>query len=179
MNQGIHRAKAPEEVKEKIFDACAELLAKGQSPSIREVAQIAGVTTGAVQHHFGTRSQMLMAFQAQSLANIEACLQQSPEHEETAAQKYVRASIELFHSPTTAQRHKAWLTAAVTEPEVAQAWMQWLDSNRRSENESTLQLVARLAADGIWLAELLGSYQLSLTEKRQVQEAISQLAKKA
>ena len=48
MSKGIHRAKAPEAVKEKILDACAELLAKGQSPSIREVSQVAGVTTGAV-----------------------------------------------------------------------------------------------------------------------------------
>lgn len=179
MNQGIHRAKAPEAVKEKIFDACAELLAKGQSPSIREVALAAGVTTGAVQHHFGTRSQMLMAFQAQTVADMEACLQQGQEREESAAQKYVRASIELFQLPTTAQRHKAWLTAAVTEPEVAQAWMQWLDANRRTDGECTQQLVARLAADGLWLAELLGSYRLSAQEKRQVQEAISQLAKKA
>lgn len=42
-----------------------------------------------------------------------------------------------------------------------------------------LNIVARLAADGLWLAELLGSYQLSSTEKQQVHEVISQLAKKA
>ena len=179
MSKGIHRAKAPEAVKEKILDACAELLAKGQSPSIREVSQVAGVTTGAVQHHFGTRSQMLMAFQEQAVADIEACLQQDQGPEEPAAQKYVRASIELFKSPTTAQRHKAWLTAAVTEPGVAQAWTEWLHGNRCTQTESTQQLVARLAADGLWLAELLGSYQLSSTEKQQVHEVIYQLTKKA
>ena len=77
MSKGIHRAKAPEAVKEKILDACAELLAKGQSPSIREVSQVAGVTTGAVQHHFGTRSQMLMAFQEQPVADSRAAWQLS------------------------------------------------------------------------------------------------------
>ena len=179
MSKGIHRPKAPETVKEKILEACAELLAKGQSPSIRDVAQAAGVTTGAVQHHFGNRGQMLMAFQAQTVADMEACLQQSQEHEETSAQRYVRASIELFKSPATSQWHKAWLTAAVTEPGVAQAWTEWLHGNRCTQTESTQQLVARLAADGLWLAELLGSYQLSSTEKQQVHEVISQLAKKA
>ena len=178
MTKGIHRSKAPEMVKEKILEACAELLAKGQSPSIRDVAQAAGVTTGAVQHHFGNRGQMLMAFQAQTVADMEACLQRSQEHKETAAQQYVRASFELFQSPVTSQQHKAWLTAAVTEPEVAEAWMKWLHGNRCTQTESAQHLVARLAADGLWLAELLGSYQLTPAEKQQVHEVISQLAKK-
>lgn len=178
MPKGIHREKAPESVKAKILDACAELLAKGQSPTIREVAHIASVTTGAIQHHFGSRQQLLMAFQEQTVAELVESLSNDQEGNESPAQKYVRANFELLRTPTTEQRHKAFLVAAVTEPDVAQAWSDWVDGNRRIERESTQQLVARLAADGLWLAKLFGCYGLSPTEMLEVQNAISHLAKK-
>lgn len=178
MSQGIHRSKEPEAVKAKILAACTDLLAQGQSPSIRTVAGAAGVTTGAVQHHFANRSQLLAAFHEKAVTEMEACLNQAQDQTETLSQQYVRASLELFQSPTASQRHKAWLTAAITEPEIAQAWADWLHSNRSTQAESTPQLIARLAADGLWLAELLGAYRMTPSEKQKIFEELSQLAKK-
>ena len=58
---GLHRPKQPQVIRERLLSACVELLAEGVPLSIGEVATLAGVTKGAVQHHFGTREALLMA----------------------------------------------------------------------------------------------------------------------
>lgn len=39
------------------------------------------------------------------------------------------------------------------------------------------QLIARLASDGLWLSETLGTYQLSSEEKTQLQVTLENLCK--
>ena len=61
MSQGVHRPKRPELVKALLLDACAQQLLSGGPLSIGVVADIAGVTKGAVQHHFPTREDLVHA----------------------------------------------------------------------------------------------------------------------
>lgn len=176
MNLGIYRPKDPEHVKARILDACAELLSQGLPLSIGTVAEVAEVTKGAVQHHFGTRAQLLMAFHAQAVADIQASLQVAQPTQENAAQRYVRASLQMLPTPQENQRRRAWVAASVMEPEVALAWCDWLEADRAAEPESAEQLVARLAADGLWLAETLGAYQLTAQDKQRVAQVLERLA---
>lgn len=176
MNLGIYRPKDPEHVKARILDACAELLSQGLPLSIGTVAEVAEVTKGAVQHHFGTRAQLLMAFHAQAVADIQASLQVAQPTQENAAQRYVRASLQMLPTPQENQRRRAWVAASVMEPDVAQAWCDWLEADRAAEPESAEQLVARLAADGLWLAETLGAYQLTAQDKQRVAQVLQRLA---
>lgn len=176
MNLGIYRPKDPEHVKARILDACAELLSQGLPLSIGTVAEVAEVTKGAVQHHFGTRAQLLMAFHAQAVADIQTSLQVAQPTQENAAQRYVRASLQMLPTPQENQRRRAWVAASVMEPEVAQAWCDWLEVDRAVELESAEQLVARLAADGLWLAETLGAYQLTAQDKQRVAQVLQRLA---
>ena len=52
MSQGVHRPKRPELVKALLLDACAQQLLSGGPLSIGVVADIAGVTKGAVNTTF-------------------------------------------------------------------------------------------------------------------------------
>ena len=176
MNLGIYRPKDPDHVKARILDACAELLSQGLPLSIGTVAEVAEVTKGAVQHHFGTRAQLLMAFHAQAVADIQASLQVAQPTQENAAQRYVRASLQMLPTPQENQRRRAWVAASVMEPELALAWCDWLEADRAAEPESAEQLVARLAVDGLWLAETLGAYQLTAQDKQRVTQVLQRLA---
>lgn len=54
---------AAEEAREALISAAIDMLGRPRPPAmpLREVAQAAGVTTGAIQHHFGNRHGLLVA----------------------------------------------------------------------------------------------------------------------
>lgn len=176
MNSGIHRPKQPDLIRARILNACAELLADGHGLSIGSVAEVAEVTKGAVQHHFGTRAELLMAFYELVLADMNKEIGASNDAE-TAAQRYVKATFKLLPQGTENQRLRALLAATVSEPAVAEAWAKWVENDRQSDSASMGQLIARLASDGLWLSETLGTYQLSSEEKTQLQVTLENLCK--
>lgn len=176
MKTGIHRPKQPDLIRARILEACAELLADGHGLSIGSVAEVAEVTKGAVQHHFGTRAELLMAFYQEVLAEMEEAVGASCDTE-NAAQSYVRATFKLLPEGGENLRYRALLAAMVNEPEVAKEWAKWVEADRQSDSQSMGQLIARLASDGLWLAETLGIYQLSREDKTRLQEALENLTK--
>ena len=55
------RPKQPDQVRKRLFHSATTLLSTGQPVSIGAIASAAGVSKGAVQHHFGTKEQLLSA----------------------------------------------------------------------------------------------------------------------
>ena len=176
MNSGVHRPKQPDIIRARILEACVALLADGYGLSIGSVAEAAEVTKGAVQHHFGTRAELLMAFYELVLADMDKEIGESTDAE-TAAQRYVKATFKLLPGDKENQRHRALLAATVNEPAVAQTWAKWVENDRKNDSASICQLIARLASDGLWLSETLGTYQLSSEEKKQLQAALENMCK--
>jgi AcrR family transcriptional regulator len=91
MLSGVHRSEQSDEVRARLLAAGAELLSEGSPVSISDVAEPAGATKDAVQHHFGTREQLLLAYYEDLLAEFEGVLMNEKAHT-SAAQRYVSAA---------------------------------------------------------------------------------------
>lgn len=55
----------------RLIDSAAQLLAEGCPLSIDSVAEAAGLSHGAVRHHFGSREALLMAMYETYMAQFE------------------------------------------------------------------------------------------------------------
>src|SRR5688500_729184 len=136
MSKAHHRPKAPDAVRANLINAAADLLAHGETLSMSTVAELAGVTKGAVQHHYGTRDALLEAMFTTYLKDFEqdlaarAAQDSAPGH---AARAYVRATVEnasRAHEPTA---WRAMLVAAVIDRPIAERWSDWVAARRQED----------------------------------------------
>lgn len=175
MSKPINRPKQPEIVKSLLLDAGAQLLANGEHLSIGGIAEIAGVSKGAVQHHFPSREDLVLALYEELLTEFKKDVA-GDGGASTAAWRYAQTALHP-HDEASAERAKALLVAAVVEKPVAGMWAEWLRKDRAQDGADIQKLMARLAADGLWLSDLLNVYQLSDDERAGLAKAIEQLAK--
>lgn len=174
MPTGVHRPKQPEIVKARLIAAGTQLLADGGAVSIGAVADLAGVTKGAVQHHFGTREDLLMAIYVELQADFEKMLAAN-DSSPSAAARYARSIVSMRSSEENSEQGRALLVATVIERQLASRWAAWIKDDRKGE-KGVNQLIARLAADGLWLSETLGIYELTEAERHALSASIQQLA---
>lgn len=169
------RVRAPVEVRARILGAAADLLAEGAPASIGSVAESAGVTKGAVQHHFGTREALLQALwdttQSGFVADMGRDAARHGAHP-TCAASYLRTTVRAGTRRQVTRRWRAILAASVTERALARQWSDWMAACRRDNAEGMNELVVRLAADGLWLSDLLGIYKLSAKERQALEDAL-------
>ena len=174
MSEPIHRPKRPELVKSLLLDAGAQLLANGEHLSIGGVAEIAGVSKGAVQHHFPSREDLVLALYEDLLAQLQKDVADDGSAS-SPAWRYAQTALHP-HDEASAERAKALLVAAVVEKPVAGMWADWVRQDRAQDGADIHKLIARLASDGLWLSDLLNVYQLSDDERAGLAKAIEQLA---
>ncbi len=178
MPSSVRRPKQPEIVKARLIAAGTALLAEGAPVSIGAVADLAGVTKGAVQHHFSSREDLLMAMYDGMQAELEKVLVEG-EPSRSAAWRYARAALGASGSVTQhVEQWRALLVATVIERKLASRWAEWVKADRQGE-VGVHKLIARLAADGLWLSETLGIYDLSSDERRALSVSIQQLAQES
>ncbi len=177
MAQGVHRPKQPQLVRAKLLAAGAQLLSDGASLSIGTVAESAGVTKGAVQHHFGTREELMLAIYDELEAEFAEAVADDGSGA-SAAWRYAKASLEMHKSPAGSERWRALLIASVVEPALSARWSSWVKADRQQDAQgSTKELLARLAADGLWLSDALGIYKFSEAERDALAKEIQKLTK--
>ncbi|MDM0026555.1 TetR/AcrR family transcriptional regulator [Variovorax saccharolyticus] len=177
MLKGVHRPKRPELVKALLLEAGAELLVSGAQLSIGAVADLAGVTKGAVQHHFPTREALVLALYEHLAEEFQAAVADDGTGA-SAAWRYARPVLDP-PSGESSDHGKALLAACVIERGVTSRWAEWVRKDRAQDGQDTNKLLARLAADGLWLSDVLGVYDLSPTEREALAQAIHRLAEGA
>jgi len=72
MNRNLHQIKS-EQTRERLLDAALVLMhTKGQGQlSVHEVARAAGMTAGAVQHHFASKAALMLEVITRLIAQLE------------------------------------------------------------------------------------------------------------
>lgn len=181
MSEAHQRRKAPEFVRANLLAAAADLLSSGDPLSMATVAEQAGVTKGAVQHHFGTREELLAAMCDTYLQQFDAILDAEIARDAGpggAARAYVRATVRAKQSKKKEQTEwRAILVASVVERAIAARWAGWVAQSRQQDAaRAGHELVMRLAADGLWLSDLLGTYQLTAKDRAALQDTLLQLS---
>lgn len=176
MTLGAHREKNPDQLRQSLLRATARLAVdKGISGvTFNAVCGEADVSKGGLQHHFATKdalidgvfNDMLARFSAEMDAEIAA--DHEPHGRITRA--YVRTSTRPLLTEEI-ELHSAALIALLSLPRLKQQWLAWVDAAVARESVSddvTALCIARLAADGLWLAEISGEQRRHESNKQAV-----------
>lgn len=167
--------RQPEQVRARLLAASTELLSQGVRLSIGAVAEQAGVSKGAVQHHFGTRDELLAALYDYLMAlYFEAASGQDGTL--PAAMRYAQQNLDAPPSESAASAWRAMLVALVVERDLASWWADWVQSDREQDAAGSSEaLLVRLAADGLWLSDILGIYKISKAQRRALRARMREL----
>jgi AcrR family transcriptional regulator len=143
------------ETRGRLLDAAAEVVRRDgpQNLTLDAVAAEAGVSKGGLLYHFKGKRDLVEALVARWLAEFQRDIDAAPDG---FARGYVRAS-----DPGGAVAEELGLLAAlVAEPgllaPMRERYAVWQDRIEREGGDPVDATVARLAADGLWLAELFG-----------------------
>jgi AcrR family transcriptional regulator len=137
----------------KLLDAASTVIRRDgpQALTLDAVAAEAGVSKGGLLYHFKSKRELLDALVARWMDDFQRDIDAAPG---SFPERYVRAS-------DGAKAEEAGLLAAlVADPGVLAAVRDrhaaWQDRIATEGGDPVDATVARLAADGLWLADLLG-----------------------
>jgi AcrR family transcriptional regulator len=157
------------DARSRITQAAMELAARDGSVALtlETVASAANVSKGGLLYHFATKEALLAGLVRECLDRWSALVSEKsardPEPIGAEARAYVDVAASIGQDPT---RELALLAATALDPATAGLWREaagkWIAADTVEDDDFAIDLlVARLAADGLWLARALDLYQLS------------------
>jgi AcrR family transcriptional regulator len=140
------------DTKDKLLNAAGAVVRRdgAQALTLDAVAAEAGVSKGGLLYHFGTKRELIEALVDRWLSEFERDIG-------AAGPGFVRGYV-LASGPR--EDELGLLAAFAADPSVLvkarERYAIWQDRVEREGSDPVDATVARLAADGLWLAELLG-----------------------
>ena len=138
--------------KDRLLDAAATVVHRdgAQALTLDAVAAEAEVSKGGLLYHFKSKNDLVQAMVERWMADFGREMEEADAH---FVRGYVKAS-------DPAGNELGMLAALVADPALLVAVRKqygiWQDRVERESRDPVDATVARLAADGLWLAELLG-----------------------
>ncbi|WP_075289612.1 TetR/AcrR family transcriptional regulator [Pararhizobium arenae] len=186
MSIAHHRQKRPQLVRQQLLEVAARLsLENGvASVTLDAVSQAAGVSKGGLLHHFPNKMALLDGLFDDLTQKFDQELDEQMRNDPVAHGRFSRAYLAAVLSlgAQTAQETQAWqvLTIALlAEPALRDRWRQWV-ADRADEfvgtDSSTNCLLVRLAADGLWLADILQSHDIGADERKALAASLKTLS---
>jgi AcrR family transcriptional regulator len=163
MTNAHERKKQPEIVRRNLLDCAAKLAAdQGVAAlSVQAVADAAGVTKGGLFHHFPSKQALLEAVMADLLAALDAEIDALVSQDCEAYGCFTRAYVNAVFADRDRDSGRQWAALSVSmvgEPSLRRMWTGWFEGclarHKETDDGVVLEMV-RLAADGIWFADLL------------------------
>ncbi|MGL4310173.1 MAG: TetR/AcrR family transcriptional regulator [Paracoccaceae bacterium] len=161
MSDAHRRPKAPDQTRRALLDAAADqALAHGMAAlSLPAVAEAAGVTKGALFHHFRSKQGLIEALCADLIARIDDEIDAVMALDEGGHGTFTRAYVICTFAPRGggASPWTSLSISAVADPGLARIWADWMQARllRHATTDSGPDLdVVRLATDGFWLSTL-------------------------
>ncbi|WP_075657457.1 TetR/AcrR family transcriptional regulator [Pseudochrobactrum sp. B5] len=178
MSVAHRRKKQPQIVRSQLLQSAADIaVGQGvQAVTMDSVAQHAGVSKGALQYHFPSKQKLLDAlFDEVSAATSEALaatIADDPDEHGREARTYLTVTTREASESGYQNTWRVLLAAMMAEPKIREPWSRRLRQMNRPdplpEERAARLMICRLAADGIWINELLGSIEMSPTLKAEV-----------
>ncbi|MDA0181467.1 TetR/AcrR family transcriptional regulator [Solirubrobacter phytolaccae] len=138
--------------RDRLLDAAGTVVHRdgAQALTLDAVAKEASVSKGGLLYHFKSKNDLVQAMVDRWLSQFGAEMEEA---DEAFVRGYIKAS-------TPDEHELGMLAALVADPSLLVAVRDqygiWQDRVQREGRDPVDATVARLAADGLWLAELLG-----------------------
>ena len=158
--------------RDRLLDAAAAVVYRdgAQALTLDAVAAEAEVSKGGLLYHFGSKRELVEAM-------VERWLAEFARDMEEADPDFVRGYVK---STAPDGNELGMLAALVADPallvRVREQYGIWQDRVEREGRDPVDATVARLAADGLWLAELLGLGPPRGELRERVVERLTELA---
>ncbi len=160
---GYRRKKQPELVRRTLLDCAAKLaLEQGLAAvTVQGVCEAAGVTKGALFHHFASKQVLVEGVVSDLIEQLDADIEAAMARDTHTHGRFTRAYIDVtLHDPmmTEGGQWAALHISILAEPRLRRLVSDWFAERLRRHHDTDggpeLELV-RLAADGAWLAHLV------------------------
>lgn len=158
MTQAHRRKKNPDLVRLQLIESARRLAFEHglAGVSVEAVATEAGVTKGALFHHFVNKQALGDAVFQHMLDEFQAALEARLHADPEPHGRFTRAWVELAFEEVDSQWGPLWM-ASLTDPKLRSAWGAWFNQQLgRHDETGPLMEAVRFAADGIWLGKLFG-----------------------
>lgn len=171
MTEAHRRPKTPDQTRRALLDAAAALvLQQGLAAlPLPAICAAAGVTKGAIFHHFGSRAGLIEALSGDLIDRIDQEIEAALSCDPGGHGHFTRAYVSCIFAPAGAASPWATLSlAALGDSGLAQLWTGWMADRlaRHADTDAGLMLeLVRLAADGHWLARAQGAPLAAPPEK--------------
>ena len=177
----VARTREPQAKRAEILDTALEVMVE-KGPvglTIDAVVERLSFSNGALLHHFPSKTALLEGMidrlGESFVAQIEAYAAKDPEPYGREARAYLRAVINEPVTERDVSIGRAALAACAIDPALATRWSAWMKKARYGDPldaaGSDDALIMRLLADGLWMSDLFGTYDIS-TEQRQALAAL-------
>ncbi|WP_215778164.1 MULTISPECIES: TetR/AcrR family transcriptional regulator [unclassified Paludibacterium] len=166
-----HRPKQPERVKAGLISASIELLVGVglHAVTLDAVCRRAGVSKGALIHHFENRAGLLNAVTDSLLDGFRSRFEQALQQEPPGPGRYTRAYIQTAFTDS-ADTTKALALLSLAWPyciEQCRLVQMALEEEDGCDTPLANQLLLlRLTAEGIWYARVRGSPEMDAAKSR-------------
>ncbi len=164
MAEAHRRPKDPEQVRAALLDSARTLVVEAgvAGLSVNAVAAAAGVTKGAFFHHFGTKAALVEAVFASLFDELDAEIDATIAADGEGHGCFTRAYVETVFRSDERHQSAPWAglwVSAIADPDIRRLWAEWLRErlvrHQATDGDGALQVI-RYAADGIWLADIIG-----------------------
>jgi AcrR family transcriptional regulator len=126
------------------------------------VAEHAGLSKGGLLYHFPGKDALIQAMIEDALARFEADVERLSASEDPGAGRWLRAFVKLTfaaepeHDPGISLMAAAAINPDLLAP-VSQFFARWQARACRDGLDPEFATVVRLAADGLWFADMFGA----------------------
>ena len=160
---GLTRKKQPEVVRRALLDQAARLAVEQglAALTVQAVADAAGVTKGGFLHHFPSKKALIGAVFRDLMDSLDRELDALIDADPEAYGSFTRAYVETAFRIAQDIHGSSWSALSIsvlTDPELRPLWADWfqarLERHHATDSDPRL-VVVRLAADGVWLADLV------------------------
>lgn len=177
MKNAHKRKKQPELVRRTLLDCAARLAVDHglASVTVQAVADAAGVTKGGLVHHFPHKQALIDAVFQELLDTIDRDLDERIAADTEPYGAFTRAYVDSVFEMALGTNGGPWASLSIsmlTDADLRALWAGWFQArvSRHHDTDSDVRLaIARLAADGIWLADLSG---IALAERAELRRQL-------
>lgn len=185
MSEAHRREKQPEQVRRSLLDHAAQCAVEQGlgSLTLQAVADAAGVTKGGLLHHFPSKQALIEAVFEDLLTMLDEEIDRLMERDPLEHGRFTRAYIDAFFQVTQDGSKSPWAALSIssmTDARMRELWSRWicerLERHAATDSHPSLQ-IARYAADGIWLANLMKLDGISASELAGLRNDLETLTK--
>lgn len=185
MSEAHRRPKQPQLIRDRLIAATIDLLVEEGigAVTLSAVAARAGVSKGGLQHHFSSKQELLQALSSEVLDHftrqVTTVAESDAEPHGRNTRAYLHASADGFVEAGERELWKAAMMLVMARPEFRMPYQEWeaasLQRDAAQCEDATRLLLCRLAADGLWLADLLGHRTIDPAQRAALVRHLEQL----